>query len=302
MRIPAASRPSCAGVALGGAGDPLGELGHVVALVAVLRHRLVARAGAHRRAEPLDLRAGVVEVVLADDLVAGQREQPGERVAVGGVAGAGRGQRAGRVGGDVLDVDLLRALRDGRAPVLARRSDLARPRATYQASDRKTLRKPGPATSTRSTASPSRSRTFSPSRSAISRGGAPQRGREQHRGVGRVVAEAGLLGALEARPSCCGAGPPLRRSAAAASTAARRSSSGVTSMMVRLAGQDLVGAEELLEQHDAGQQVRQRHRPERQPVVGPLAARCRRRRRSRSTRRGPPGGAPRASPRSASDV
>ena len=47
---------------------------------------------------------------------------------------------------------------------------------TYQASARKRLRKPGPATSTRSTLSPRRSETFAPSRSAISRGGAPSAG------------------------------------------------------------------------------------------------------------------------------
>jgi len=46
----------------------------------------------------------------------------------------------------------------------------------YQESARKTFRKPGPATSTRSTASPRRSRTRSPRRSAISRGGAPSAG------------------------------------------------------------------------------------------------------------------------------
>jgi hypothetical protein len=47
---------------------------------------------------------------------------------------------------------------------------------TYQASARKTLRKPGPATSTRSTFSPRRSVSFTPSRSATSRGGAPNAG------------------------------------------------------------------------------------------------------------------------------
>src|SRR6476620_4385863 len=64
---------------------------------------------------------------------------------------------------------------------------------------------------------------------------------------------------------------PSRRSAAAASTAALRSSRGVMcSVMVRLTGEDLVRAEQLLEQHDAGQQVRQRHRSERDPLVAVL--------------------------------
>ncbi len=48
--------------------------------------------------------------------------------------------------------------------------------AVYQASARKTLRKPGPATSTRSTRSPSLCCSAAPSRSAISRGGAPSFG------------------------------------------------------------------------------------------------------------------------------
>src|SRR3954468_6480929 len=39
------------------------------------------------------------------------------------------------------------------------------------------------------------------------------------------------------------------------------------SVVVRLTGDDLVGAEELLEEHDAGELVGQRHRAEREPVV-----------------------------------
>jgi hypothetical protein len=42
------------------------------------------------------------------------------------------------------------------------------------------------------------------------------------------------------------------------------------SMMVRLAGQDLVRPEELLEQHHAGELVRERHRAEREAVVDRL--------------------------------
>src|SRR3712207_7241710 len=44
-------------------------------------------------------------------------------------------------------------------------------------------------------------------------------------------------------------------------------------MMVRLAGKDLVGPEQLLEQHDAGELVGQRHGAEREPVVAPLERR-----------------------------
>src|SRR3954470_19530284 len=40
------------------------------------------------------------------------------------------------------------------------------------------------------------------------------------------------------------------------------------SVVVGLTGEDLVGAEQLLEQHDPRELVRQGHRPEREPVVG----------------------------------
>ena len=42
------------------------------------------------------------------------------------------------------------------------------------------------------------------------------------------------------------------------------------SVVIGLAGQDLVTTVELLEQHDPGELVRERHRPERQPHVAVL--------------------------------
>src|SRR3954451_18216085 len=91
-------------VHVGGALDLGGELGDVLALVAVLGRLVTARPRLDRLGEPPDLAALVVEVVLAVDGVAGKREDPGERVAVRGVAAARRGQRAGRVGRDELEV------------------------------------------------------------------------------------------------------------------------------------------------------------------------------------------------------
>jgi hypothetical protein len=87
--------------------DLLRELVHVLALVAVLGRLLPARAGVDRLAEPGDLAAGVVEVVLGLDLVAQEGEQAPQGVAVRGVAPGRPGERAGRVGGDELDLDLL---------------------------------------------------------------------------------------------------------------------------------------------------------------------------------------------------
>ena len=57
--------------------------------------------------------------------------------------------------------------------------------------------------------------------------------------------------------------------------AARRAGRSGTSVMVGLAGEDLVGPEELLEQHDPGELVRERHRAERELVVGARRARSR---------------------------
>ena len=187
------------GIALGGVGDPRGELDHVVALIAVLGQRLLARAGAHGLAELGDLRAGVVEVVLADDLVAGELEQPRERVAVGGVTAAGGGQRAGRVRRDVLDDDLLGMLRMAVAPVVAGGHDLMRggdvPGVGEEdveeagAGDLDALdRVPQPL-----------GQPLPEALGDLARRRA-QGGREQHRGVRRVVAETGLLRTLQARP------------------------------------------------------------------------------------------------------
>ncbi len=87
------------------------ELGDVLAAVAVLGRLLPAPDRLDRRVEPLHLRPGVVVVVLALDLVAGEREQPGHGVAVGAVPGVRDGDRAGRVGRDHLHLDPLAAPR-----------------------------------------------------------------------------------------------------------------------------------------------------------------------------------------------
>ena len=79
----------------------------VGAAVAVLGHRPAVRAGQQRPAEPVDLAAVVVEVVLPGDLGAGLGEDAPERVTDGGPPHATDVQRAGRVGGDELEVDLL---------------------------------------------------------------------------------------------------------------------------------------------------------------------------------------------------
>ena len=87
------------------------EAGDVLAAVAVLGWLLSAPDGVDGRAEEVHLRAGVVVVVLALDVVAGELEQPGDGVAVGAVPRGGDGDRPGRVRRDELDLDALRGLR-----------------------------------------------------------------------------------------------------------------------------------------------------------------------------------------------
>jgi hypothetical protein len=87
-----------------------GELGDVVAPVAVLGRLLAAPDSLDRGVEALQLRAGVVVVVLARDLVARELELARDRVADRAVPARGDGDRPGRVGRDHLDLQRLRAL------------------------------------------------------------------------------------------------------------------------------------------------------------------------------------------------
>ena len=105
-------------------GDLLGQLGDVLAAVAVLGGLAAGHAGGDREREALDLAAAVVDVVLALDLVADRLEQADEGVAVGGVAAAADVQRPGRVGGDELDQDPFG--RVGRGPGRGSSPDSAR--------------------------------------------------------------------------------------------------------------------------------------------------------------------------------
>ncbi len=59
-----------------------------------------------RPRERFDLRAAVVDVVLARDVVAREGEQRGQRIAEDRATDMPDMQRARRVGGDVLDIDL----------------------------------------------------------------------------------------------------------------------------------------------------------------------------------------------------
>ena len=119
------------GVAVGGH-DVLGDVDHVGACVPILGHRGLAAEGLevarlHRGAEPIHLRAGVVEVVLALDGLAHRLEQARDRVAQDRVARVPDVQRARRVGAHELHLHPpSRRARGARAPGPAPRCRAAR--------------------------------------------------------------------------------------------------------------------------------------------------------------------------------
>src|SRR4029453_2181052 len=83
-----------------------GDLLDVVAGVAVVRRRLALGCGNQGVGKPVDLGTVVVEVVLAHNLGALGGQQPAQRVADGGPAGATDVDGPSRVGGDELEVDV----------------------------------------------------------------------------------------------------------------------------------------------------------------------------------------------------
>ena len=91
--------------------DLVGDIGDVLAAVTVLGDLAAHGAGVEGVREAVDLRAVVVEVVLAGHGGARGGHEAGERVADGCPAGATQVHGAGRVRGHVLEVD--RAAREG---------------------------------------------------------------------------------------------------------------------------------------------------------------------------------------------
>src|SRR5436190_883416 len=183
-------------VAVGGLGDAPRQLHHVVALVAALGDRLAPCASSDRLAQKTGLGAVVVDVVLALHRVSGELEQPAKRVAVGGVAARRRGRRPGRIGRDELEEDPLCDLRAAGAVGVASLKDTAE-------------RRPEPVVGQKQVQEAGAG-DLDPLEHAVEVGAqlVPQplcdlarrlaeHGREQHGGIGRVVAELDLGGALE---------------------------------------------------------------------------------------------------------
>ena len=91
--------------------DLVGDVGDVLAAVAVLGDLAAHRAGVEGVREAVDLRAVVVEVVLAGHGGTGGGHEASQRIADRGPAGATQVHGAGRVRRHVLEVD--RASREG---------------------------------------------------------------------------------------------------------------------------------------------------------------------------------------------
>jgi hypothetical protein len=187
------------GAPVRGVGDLLGELAYVVARVAVLGRLLPARPREDRLAEPVDLTAGVVEVVLALDLVADEAQDPPQCVAVRRVAAARGGQRPGRVGGDELDLDPLARLGLAAAVAVAGRQHRGRRRGVPGVGEEDVEEAgPGDLHALEPLAEPLGQLLAELLRDLARR--RLQRRGQQHRSVGGEIAEAGLARLLQRGP------------------------------------------------------------------------------------------------------
>ena len=157
------------------------------------------RAAPRRGARPRPTRgsgpsgAGVVVVVLALDVVAGELEQPRDGVAVRAVPCRRDGDRPGRIGRDQLDLDAL-ARRRRAGAVVAPAASISASASRYHSRASQRLTKPGPATSARSTCG--LARRLGELLGQLARRLAPLRG-ESKRDVRRVVPVRGVRGSLE---------------------------------------------------------------------------------------------------------
>ncbi len=178
--------------------QPLGDIGHVIAGVAVLGRLFAPHPRRQRLGEAGDLAAGVVDVVLAPDLVAGRLEQPHQRVAVGGVTAGADVDRPGRVGGDELDEDLLRRRDRARSEVFSGGEQVAqRPQVPGVGEEEVDEPRPGDLDPLQ----PACQALVGFELAAQALGHRPRivahRPGEEHRRIGAVIAELGLRRALQ---------------------------------------------------------------------------------------------------------
>ena len=193
-------------VGLGGAVDPVGQLAHIRA--AVLLGLLAPGAGANGLAELAHLGAGVVDVELTLHLVARPLQRARQRIPVGGMASGGHGHGAGGVGRHELHLNA--RSRVAGAEALSRRAH-RRQRLEVPAIGHEEIQKAraGDLDLVHRGAEPL------PQDVAEALGDRPrrlaERGRQQHRRVGGVVAEVRAWRAIELRRGHRARCPPARR-------------------------------------------------------------------------------------------
>ena len=205
-----------------------GDVVDVAARVAVLGGGLAFGRGDQRAGEAVDLGAVVVEVVLAHHVGALRGQQPAQRVADGGPAGAADVDRPGRVGRDELEVDLLagQLRRSGRSPWPASMTLLTI--TPWAEASRRRLTKPGPATSAEAMPSASAQRGGQPA-GQLARVGADLLAQLKGQ-VGGVVAVLGVARPLDGhrRGSAAGSRSCSASTAAAVLLSSSARSAGVT--------------------------------------------------------------------------
>ncbi len=179
-------------------GEALGQLGHVGALVSVLGQLGGGHPGGDRVGETLHLATRVVDVELAPHVVPDSLQQSHQGVPVGGVAAAADVQRPGRVGGDELDQDALGRVGRGRAEPLAGGAQAGH-RAPVPSVGKEEVDEPRPCHLDPLDAAGGAELAPQLDPEALGDGarGLTERGGEQHRRIGAVVAELRLGRAVE---------------------------------------------------------------------------------------------------------
>ena len=177
----------------------LRELLDVRAVVAVLRRLLPAPRGLDGRAKAFHLRAGVVVVVLARDVVPAEGEQAPDRVSVRAVPRVRDRDRPGRVRRHHLDLHALAPLGPAAAELLARVEDRAE-RADEPGVDEEEIDEAGPCR-LRALDLRQRLRRLDELCGDLARR-LPARTCKPKRGVRRVVAVLGVTRPLERRRRC----------------------------------------------------------------------------------------------------
>ncbi len=172
------------------------ERPHILSPVAVLGDLLPTRQRPDRFAELEDLRAGVIDVELALDLVPVKSEHTRQSIAVGGVAGVPDVHWTGRIGRHELHDDPLGRARPRASEALAGGEYRGQGGAVPRVGEEQVQEAGSGHLETLELLAETLSQCLAEALGQLARRGAG-RGREQQRGIGRVVAEVRSRWALE---------------------------------------------------------------------------------------------------------